>query len=453
MQKRLVVIGGTAAGLSAASRAKRTMPDLEVEVFEKTGYVSYGACGLPYLVGDIIHDPEDLISLTARQLREERGITVHTGHEVVKIDREAKTVTAVDLNTGLKRLASYTYLVIATGASPVIPPIAGTEAEGVHGLRTVEDGILLKKRIQDASVTKAVIIGGGFIGLELAGEITRSGVAVTIVETMPRLLPFLTEAFSTQIKTTLEANGVTVLTGMAVSAIEAVDGRVSGVRTSDGKSLECQVVILAAGVRPNSQLAAAAGLETGFKGGIVVNDELQTSDGNIWACGDCVQMDHRVTGEPTYVPLGTTANKQGRIAGGNIVGAKESFKGVLGSQVTKVFALYIASTGLSAEQAQNAGFTTASTTIVKNDKASYYPGGEENRIFLLFEKITGRLLGAQALGGISVAGRINVLATAITANMTVGELNEVDLVYAPPVAPVYDPILIAASQAVKKVDK
>jgi NADPH-dependent 2,4-dienoyl-CoA reductase/sulfur reductase-like enzyme len=213
------------------------------------------------------------------------------------------------------------------------------------------------------------------------------------------------------------------------------------------------LVVISTGVRPNSQLAAAAGLEIGFKGGIVVNEQLQTSDKSIWACGDCVQMVHRVTGEPTYVPLGTTANKQGRIAGSNIGGMKESFRGVLGSQVTRVFDLYIASTGLSAEQAQNAGFTTASAAVVKNDKASYYPGGEANHIFLLFDQTTGRLLGAQGLGGISVAGRINVLATAITAKMTVHDINELDLVYAPPVAPVYDPILIAASQAIKKVNR
>lgn len=452
MPERLVVIGGTAAGLSAASRAKRAVPGLEVEVFEKTGYVSYGACGLPYFVGGIIHDPEDLISLTPQQLSEERGMIVHTRHEVMRIDREAKTVEAMDLETGLRRLASYTYLVIATGASPIIPSIPGVEAEGVHVLRTVEDGIVLKKRIGDASVTNAVIIGGGFIGLELAGEMTRGGVAVTVVEALPRLLPFLTEDYSDRVKKTLELNGVAVFTGVSVSAIEVSEGRVVGVRMADGEIIESELVVLSTGVRPNSQLATAAGLEVGLKGAIVVNEQLQTSDKNIWACGDCVQMYHRVTGEPTYVPLGTTANKQGRIAGGNIIGANESFQGVLGSQVTKVFELFIASTGLSVEQAQNAGFTTASTAIVKNDKASYYPGGEQNQIFLLFEKTTGRLLGAQAIGSISVAGRINVLATAITAKMTVQEINELDLVYAPPVAPVYDPILIAASQAIKKVN-
>jgi NADPH-dependent 2,4-dienoyl-CoA reductase/sulfur reductase-like enzyme len=453
MQKRLVVIGGTAAGLSAASRAKRLIPGLEVEVFEKTGYVSYGACGLPYLVGDLIHDPEDLISLTPRQLREDRGMIVHTRHEVVKINREAQTVEALDLETGLQRMAAYTDLVIATGASPVIPPIAGADAQGVYTLRTVEDGISLKTQIAKTSVKKAVIIGGGFIGLELAEEISQSGVAVTIVETLPRLLPFLTEDFSAKVKTTLEGNGVTVLTGISVAAIETSEGRVSGVRIGDEKNLECELVVLATGVRPNSQLAANAGLEIGLKGGIVVSPRLQTSDPHIWACGDCVQMYHLVTGEPTYVPLGTTANKQGRIAGSNIGGENGTFKGVLGSSVTKVFDLYIAATGLSMEQAQSAGFMTATTAIVKNDKASYYPGGAANHLFLLFDKTTGRLLGAQALGSISVAGRINVLATAITAGMTVQELNELDLVYAPPVAPVYDPILIAASQALKKVGK
>ena len=223
-------------------------------------------------------------------------------------------------------------------------------------------------------------------------------------------------------------------------------------RRSDGAQIPVNNVLLSIGVRPASELAKDAGMELGLKGGIVVDDEMRTSDPHIWACGDCVQMKNRITGGTAYVPLGTTANKQGRIAGGNLAGAHETFKGVLGSMVTKAFELYISATGLSLAQAQAAGYNAAASVITKGDRASYYPGSQSNTICLILDKATGRLLGAQAIGSESVAGRINVFATAITCGMTVAEINELDLVYAPPVAPVYDPILIAASQAMKKVE-
>lgn len=449
MGEKLIVIGGTAAGLSAASKAKRIKPDLDIEVYEMSGYISYGACGLPYFVGDLIKDESELISVTADVMRTKRGIPTFTHHEVTSIDREAKTVSVKNLETGECFVRPYDKLVIATGAAPIRLDIPGANLPGVHFLRNVEDGVSLKSAV--APGRTAVIIGGGFIGLELAEELTLSGMKVHLAEAMPRLLPFLEERFSQAVCDTLEQNGVSVHLNAKAEAIWEADGRAAGVRLENGEEIAADLVLCSIGVLPQSRLAKEAGLEIGLKGGIVVNEHQQTSDSSIWACGDCVQMKHILTGAPAYVPLGTTANKQGRVAGACLAGENDAFKGILGSSVTKVFDLYIAVTGLSLQQAQANGFAAVSSVITKADRASYYPGGGENTISMILDETTGRLLGAQAIGTSTVAGRMNVFVAAITAGMTVSEINDLDFVYAPPVAPVYDPILIAASQAMKKV--
>ena len=452
MAEKVIIIGGTAAGLSAASKAKRVDPSLEITVFERSGYISYGACGLPYFVGGIIDQPDDLVSLNVDQMTNQRGVPTFIHHEVTSIDRTAQTVTVRDLDSGKSWQQPYDKLVIATGARAIVPDIPGADAEGVYTLRTVEDGIRLKSIVQSGAQKKAAIIGGGFIGIEVAEELTNSGVEVHLFEMMPRLLPFLTESFSEAVLDTLTQHGVHVHLNAGAQALMTAEGSVCGVRATDGSETPVDYALLSIGVVPASDLARDAGLELGLKGAIVVDDEMRTSDPRIWACGDCVQMKNRITGGAAYVPLGTTANKQGRIAGGNLAGEHETFKGVLGSMVTKAFDLYISATGLSLDQAKTAGYDAVSSIITKGDRASYYPGSRDNTICLILDKKTGRLLGAQAIGSESVAGRINVFATAITCGMTVSEINELDLVYAPPVAPVYDPILIAASQAMKKVE-
>lgn len=451
MATKLVIIGGTAAGLSAASKAKRLQPDMEITVFEKSGYISYGACGLPYFVGGLIDEPNDLVAVSAEEMRTKRNIPTYIHHEVTKIHRDKKQVEVKNLDTGEVQIHPYDKLVIATGAAPIKPAIPGMDSDGIYYLRTVEDGILLKQTVAESGQA-AAIIGGGFIGLEMAEEMTQAGVTVHVYEKMERLLPFLDESFSAKVQAELEEKGVTVHLGADVTEILAADGKVCGVKTADGSLESVDFVLMSIGVLPATGLAAEAGLTLGLKNGIVVDDGMQTSDPDIWACGDCVQMKHLVSGEPVYVPLGTTANKQGRIAGENVAGCHSEFKGVLGSMVTKVFNLYIAATGLSFAQAEAAGFEPAASIITKADKASYYPGGKPNTICMILDKKTGRLLGAQGIGSESIAGRINVLATAITCGMTVPEINELDLVYAPPVAPVYDPVLIAASQALKKIE-
>lgn len=453
MSEKLIVIGGTAAGLSAASKAKRLRPDMEIEVFEKSGYISYGACGLPYFVGGIIEKPEDLVSLTVDQVTQKRGIPTYIHHEVTRINRKEKTVTVKNLDSKEESIHMYDKLVIATGARPIKPSISGIEAEGIYYLRTVEDGIRLKQVVKTEGKKRAIIVGGGFIGLEVAEEMALSGIEVHVFEQLERLLPFLNEVFSQTVRDALAEHGVTVHLGEKIKEILTENGNACGVKTAGGQSVPADFILMSIGVVPNTELALDAGLQLGIKGAIAVNDEMQTSDPFIWACGDCVQMKNRITGKPVYIPLGTTANKQGRIAGENVAGGHETFKGVLGSMVTKVFNLYIAATGLSLRQAEEAGYDAVSSVITKGDRASYYPGSQDNHICLIFEKKSGRLLGAQGIGSESVAGRMNVFVTAITCGMTVSEINDLDLVYAPPVAPVYDPILIAASRAMKKVGR
>ncbi|MEA4969029.1 MAG: FAD-dependent oxidoreductase [Candidatus Pelethousia sp.] len=451
MSQKLIVIGGNAAGLSAASKAKRLLPGLSVAVYEKSGFASYGACGLPYFAGDMIRDSRELIALTPEKLQAERDITVHLHHEAIRIDRAHKLVVVRRLEDGMEFGDSYDQLVIATGANPIRLPIPGADAANVLTLRTVEDGLALVERLKSAR--RAAVIGGGLIGLEVAEQLQLRGIAATVFESESRLLPMLPEAYSEIVLDEMQKHGVDIRLGSRVTELQAEKGLARRVSTQDGGQYETDVVLMSVGVRPNGRLAAEAGLAVNERGAIVVSDAMQTADPDIWACGDCVQMKNRLTGQPTYVPLGTTANKQGRVAGSNIGGRVVSFPGVLGSQATKLFDLYIGQAGLTYEQALLAGFPAAQSMIQKQDKPPYYPGASLTRICLTLDTSTGRLLGAQALGGEGTAGRINALAVAITAGMTVQAVSELDLVYAPPVAPVYDPILVAASQAAKLVEK
>ncbi len=450
MSERLIVIGGTAAGLSAASKAKKLKPEIDITVFEKSGFISYGACGLPYFVGGMIDSENDLVSLTAVEMKEKRGIPVFIHHEVTHIDNIGKTVTVLNLDTNEVSIHTYDKLVIATGASPIKPAIKGIEAEGVHYLRNVEDGISLKGAVKPGST--AAIVGGGFIGLECAEELASAGVKVHIFEALPRLLPFLPESFSSLVLETLEKNGVSVHLEEKAEEILTKDGKVCGLKTTSS-SLECDMVLMSIGVKPNSKLAEEIGLTLGIKGAIAVDRNMRTSDPFIWAAGDCAENFNSITGKPCYIPLGTTANKTGRVAGSSIGGEETPFHGVMGSMVTKVFDTYIATTGLTLKEAKDAGFDAVESEIKQRDKASYYPGHKIMYLNFILDAESGRLLGAQSVGSEAAAIRIDTLVAAIDAKMTVSEINDLDLIYAPPVAPVYDPILIAASQAMKKVKK
>lgn len=450
MTQKLIVAGGIAAGLSAASKAKRLLPELQVTVYEKTGFASTGACGLPYFVGGRVQNAWDLLGVSLEDLRSKRGIDVRTAHEIVEINPEKKLVEVLDLESGKRFTDSYDDLVISTGAVPIIPALPNVEAEGVFSLRTLEDGISLRDATQRGA-KRAVIVGGGLIGLESAEQLTEACLSVTVVEAMPTLFSFLPDEYAEKIRQELREHGVDVRLGSRAEEILAQDGRVTGLRLLGGEVLQADLILLSVGVTPNTALARQCGVKVGLRGAIVTDNRMRTNVPAVWACGDCALSHHLITGQPCWIPAGTTANKQGRVAGSNIGGELSVFPGVLGSQVTKVFDLYAAGAGLSLDKAIEAGFDARSSSIVKSDKASYYPGGTDTFITLVFERRGGRILGAQAVGGISAVGRVNVLIAAITASMTIEELNELDLLYSPAVAPVYDPLLIASAQALKQV--
>lgn len=445
MAEKLVIIGGTAAGLSAASKARRLQPDLEIVVFEKSKYVSYGSCGLPYFIGDIIKDAQELISLTVAELKERRKIDVYTEHEVRKINRDERTVTVSDA-TGREFTEAYDYLLIATGARPLMPFPEAASLKNVFTLRQVEDGIAIKNAL--AAAGSVVIVGAGFIGLEVAEQAALAGKAVTLVEAFD-LLPRYPRAYAAELAATLQAHHINLRLNRKVVELKTAAQELKAVKLADGEELTADIYIFALGVLPNSELAVQSGLKSGIKGAIVTDTRQRTSDERIFAAGDCCQTFNIVSRAPAYVPLGTTANKQGKVAGAVIGGEEDSFEGILGSAVTKVFDTYIASTGLTVDEALAAGYAAAQVGIIKNDKASYYPGGSPCNLTLVFDKDSGVILGAFGMGPESICGRINTLAAAVTGRLHVKQLAQADLLYAPPVAPVYDPILIAATQACK----
>jgi NADPH-dependent 2,4-dienoyl-CoA reductase/sulfur reductase-like enzyme len=427
---RLLVIGGVAAGLSAATRARRIDPGLEILVLEKGATISYGACGLPYYVEDRVRQPEDLIVHTPEYFRKERNISVRTGAAVAEIAHARREVA---LASGER--IHYDRLVIATGARPASGSIGGTDQPHVFRLNTFDDGIRLKRYLAERKPRRAVVIGGGFIGLEAADAIRRNGLAVTLFEGSQHLLrredPDLTNSLSGH----LQRFGVKVRIGARVRAIEPD-------RVDD---TPCDLVLLATGLRPNAEIAVEAGVHKGRTGAIAVDDRMQTNLGGVYAAGDCAETMHLVTGRPSYIPLGTTANKMGRVAGANAAGVRERFAGVAGTCVLSVFGLGVGMTGLSVEQARREGFSPLSSRIEARARARYF-GGRSTTVELVADKNTGRLLGAVVIGEQGVDGRINVVAAALQNRMTVDEFERLDLAYAPPFSTVWDPLLIAAQQ-------
>jgi NADPH-dependent 2,4-dienoyl-CoA reductase/sulfur reductase-like enzyme len=448
---RIVVIGGVAAGMSAASQAKRRRPDAEVIVLERGPHVSYGACGMPYNIEDPARALEDLVVITAEQFRAERGIDVRTMTEALAVDPERKRVHARDRRSGSEIELDYDALVIATGASAVRPPLRGLDLPGVFVLRELTDGIALKRYLAEARPQRAVILGAGYIGLEMAEVLRARGLGVVLLERERQVLPGYEDAVVKVATETLHRHEVEVHPGATVDAIE---------RTADGRGLvvrgescrhEAELVLVSVGVRPNVALARDAGIRLGDTGAIAVDAELRTSAPDVFAAGDCAEAPHLISGRPAYIPLGTTANKQGKIAGANAAGAHETFAGIVGSAGFKLFELEVARTGLSSLDARRLGLDAVAVPSTHRSRAHGYPGAKPITTVLVVERGTRRLLGAQMIGGDAVAKRVDVLATALHARMTIDQVEALDLSYAPPFAPVWDPILIAATVAAKAV--
>jgi NADPH-dependent 2,4-dienoyl-CoA reductase/sulfur reductase-like enzyme len=449
VRERLVVIGGDAAGMSAASQARRLRDadDLEIVVFERGGTTSYAACGIPYWVAGRIGSAERLVARTPEEFRTRQRIDVRVRHEVVGIDPEARTVTVRDLVSESEAVHGYDQLLIATGATPLRPPIPGIDAPGVFGVQTLEHGQQLLDALEQRSPRRAVVVGAGYIGLEMAEAMKLRGLEVTVVDLAPQPMSTLDPELGEMTADAMRAMGITLHLGVPVTSIDTgPDGWASAV-TTDAGTYGTDLVVLGTGTRPFSDLARDAGIPIGPSRGIVTDRRQRTPVDGVWAAGDCAETIHRVTGQPVSIALGTIANKQGRIAGLNLGGAYGTFPGVLGTAVTKVCQLEIARTGLGEHAARAAAFEPVTATIDATTRAHYYPDAKPIRIKVVAERDTGRLLGAQIVGEEGAAKRIDVFATALWNRMTVDDLLNVDLSYAPPFSPVWDPVLIAARKA------
>jgi NADPH-dependent 2,4-dienoyl-CoA reductase/sulfur reductase-like enzyme len=445
MGTRLVVVGGVAAGMSAASKARRADPDMDIVVYEKSGYVSYGACGLPYFIQGLISHHTELIARTPEEFAKQK-IQVFVHHEVTQIDPVGRRVTVRNLATGEIFDTAYDHLMLSTGGYAVRPPIAGLDRlpDNLFVLRSVEDGIAIRRFIETQQPRRAVIVGAGYTGLEMCEALVAGhGLDVTILTLLQPLLPMIDKDMAEHVAAELDQQDV-VLHVQSVRALECRNGRAVAAHTDDA-AFPAELFILAAGVRPRTELAQAAGIALGPTGAIMVDDHQRTNVENVFSGGDVAEALDLVTGEPAYIPLGTTANKQGRVAGENIAGGNAVFAGIVGTAVVKVFDLDVARAGLTEVQAQDRGYDVRTTVIKSGSAAHYMPGSGPLYVKLVYEA-NGRLLGAQMVGT-AAAKRIDVVAAALYGSWEIEDLRRLDLSYAPPFAPVWDALLIAANVA------
>ncbi|MGH2753462.1 MAG: FAD-dependent oxidoreductase [Actinomycetota bacterium] len=454
MTERLIVIGGDAAGMTAASQArKRRGPDdLEILAFERGTYTSFSACGIPYLVGDVVTDLDTLIVRTPEEFKQKQDIDVRIRHEVISIDLDRRIVTVRALDDGREFDEGFDQLMVATGAVPVRPELENADAAGIFGVQVLGDGVAIRQVLDEERPRRAVVVGGGYIGIEMAEAFQMRGMEVTVLERSAQPLGALDADMGQLVSDAMRGLGITLFTNETVSGFEVEDGRVSGVATST-QVVPADLVVLGLGARPNAQLADEAGIPIGPSGGIRVDRRMRTDVEGVWAAGDCAEKFHLVSREPVVIPLGTHANKEGRTAGINIGGGYETFPGVLGTAATKVCSLEVARTGLKEAEAADAGFEFVTATTRSTTRAGYFPGTSEITTKMIVERVSGRLLGAQIIGEEGAAKRIDVLATALWNEMTVEDMLSMDLSYAPPFAPVWDPVLITARKAWEQVER
>ncbi|MFF2848375.1 FAD-dependent oxidoreductase [Streptomyces sp. NPDC058001] len=453
-RERLVVIGGDAAGMSAASQARRLKgpEELEIVAFERGHFTSYSACGIPYWVGGDVPERDDLIARTPDEHRE-RGIDLRLRTEVTEIDTAGRRVRSRDLESGAEEWTGYDKLVIATGARPVRPPLPGIDAPGVHGVQTLDDGQALLDTLRATSGRRAVVVGAGYIGVEMAEALINRGYEVTVLNRGREPMSTLDPDMGRLVHHAMTWLGITMVNDTEVTKIlTGDDGRVRAVATEDAE-YPADVVVLGIGVRPETTLARAAGLPLGDHGGLLTDLSMRVrGHENIWAGGDCVEVLDLVAGRERHVALGTHANKHGQIIGSNVGGGYATFPGVVGTAVSKVCDLEIARTGLREKDARSAGLQFVTATIESTSRAGYYPGAQSMTVKMLAERGSGRLLGVQIVGRESAAKRVDIAAVALTAGFTVAQMTALDLGYAPPFSPVWDPILVAARKAVKALN-
>ncbi len=439
---KIVIVGGVAGGATAAARLRRLDEKAEIVVFERSGYISYANCGLPYYIGGSITDPKALTLQTPGSFLSRFNVDMRVRHEVQKIDRAKKSVTVKNLETGETFEEAYDKLILSPGARPTTPPFAGMDSDKLFTLRTVEDTFKIKAFVDEAKPRSAVMIGGGFIGIELAENLRELGLDVTIVEKSKQLLSPLDPDMASFVHAEMRKQGVVLALGQSVAGFEDRDGGID-VLLENASAIHADMAVLAIGVTPDSSLAKEAGLELGIRGSILVNDRMETSDPDIYAVGDAVQIKHLVTGRDALISLAGPANKQGRIAADNICGGDSRDLGAQGSSVIKIFSLTAATTGINETAAKAAGYDTDKVILSPMSHAGYYPGGKVMTVKVVFEKGSYRLLGAQIVGYDGVDKRIDVLATAIFAGLKATQLKDLDLSYAPPYSSAKDPVNMA----------
>ncbi|MFA7659198.1 MAG: FAD-dependent oxidoreductase [Candidatus Gastranaerophilaceae bacterium] len=450
--EKFVIIGGVAAGAKAAAKSRRLKPEAEINIYTDDTHVSYSACGLPFFIEGNFSDYKMLLAREPEEF-EQSNIHIHLLNRVTKILPDKKQILVLDLENNKEFTVDYDKLVIATGARPFIPPIKNVNLKNVFTLRTLEDGINIKEKVLNSK--NAVIIGGGYIGIELLEAFVKQGLKVKMIEFAPRIMPIFDDDISDLIKNhVLKRDGERVEIINSDSVVEFFGkNEVTGVKTKNGLEFDTDLVIIATGVKPNVEIAVDAGIELGETGAIKVNNKMQTNIPDIYAAGDCVEKIQIVSQTPVWIPLGSTAGKEGRCAAINLCGGDDCFEGILGSAVTRYFGLTMSITGLTEKQAIKLGFEPISVMVTKLDKVGYMPEAKNITIKLIADRITRRLLGTQAIGTGDADKRTNTIATGLLCPMTVDEFFSNDITYAPPYSPSIDPLLTAAQKLIEKLDK
>ncbi len=446
-KQRILIIGGVAGGASCAARTRRQSESAEIIIFDRGPFVSFANCGLPYYVGDVITDEKKLLVANTELFKHRFNIEVRLENEVLEIDRDAREISVKDLNSGQVYRERYDALVLAPGASPLRPPLPGIDLPGIFALRTIPDSRRIREWIVERQVKQAVIVGGGFIGLEMAENLVKRGIAVTLLEMLPQVMPPLDPEMVTPVHDRLTANGVQLRLGDGVTGFEQTREGTLIVSTKSGEKHPADLVILGIGVRPETKLAKDAGLEIGDRGGIRVNEQMRTNDEHIWAVGDAVEVRDWVTGEWILIPLAGPANRQGRVAADAICGRDTTFRGVQGTTVCGVFGLIIATTGASEKTLKRVGMAYEKVYLHPGHHVGYYPGAKPIDMKLLFSPQDGRILGAQAVGEEGVEKRMDVIAMALQNRATVFDLEEAELCYAPQFGAAKDPVNLAGMVA------
>jgi NADPH-dependent 2,4-dienoyl-CoA reductase/sulfur reductase-like enzyme len=446
---RLVIVGGVAAGTKAAARARRVDPDLAITLFQDEPDVAYSGCGQPYVLSGVIADPDALIIRRPEDFARDR-IDVRVRHRVTEIDLAGHLVHVHDLESDRREAVPFDRLILATGARPIVPELPGVGLAGVATLRGMAAMNRLLALLDETTTRQAVVVGGGYVGLEVVEALVMRGLDVSLLERDAHFPPRIDPDIAEIVRAQLHRQGVRIITGESLVRIDGRGGHAESALTSGGNTLPAQLVVLALGVRPAVELAAASGIRIGPTGAVAVDERMATSAADVYAAGDCVEARHRVTDSPCWLPLGDIANLQGRVAGENAAGGDARFPGVFGTSIFKCFELAVGSTGLTEAEACRAGFDPVTAVVRARDAARYYPDARPLTLKLVAEASSGRLLGAQAAGTVRVDKLIDIAATAMLGNLTCDDLQNADLAYAPPFSPVLSPIAVAAGVLAKK---